>query len=213
MATFDLIVRPSSTAMRLQSNTGVFQSGLNAVTQTVDRGGLKWNCQLNWNNKKGADRPELMAMIAELRGQSNRLRVPVSDNPARGAYGGTPLVDGASQTGSSINIDGVTPSVTNWIRRGDYFSVLVNGEHELKLCTADANSDGTGQVTIQFEPRLRASPADNAAVRVQDGVLDRPEGVFILSQPDNGWDSRPGANDKISSFSLGFVEDVFITQA
>ncbi len=212
MATFDLVIRPSSVRMVLQGNTGLFVSGLNGVIQTIDRGGLRWDAQLNWNNKKGFPRAELMALIAELRGQSNRVRVPVSDNPARGAYGGTPLVAGASQTGSAIAIDGCTPSVTNWIRRGDYFSIDVNGEQELKLCTADANSDGGGALTIQFEPRLRASPADNAAVRVQDGVLDRPEGVFILSSADNGWDSRPGADDKIGAFSLGFIEDVFATQ-
>jgi len=77
-----------------------------------------------------------------------------------GAWTGTPLVKGASQTGNTLLIDGCTASVTNWARAGDYFSV--NGE--LKRCTAAKNSDGSGEVTLAFEPPLRASPADNAAL-------------------------------------------------
>ena len=75
----------------------------------------------------------MIATIARLRGIGNRLRVKVADNPMLGAYGGVPLVDGAAQTGYTLNIDGCTPGVTKWISEGDYFSVIVNGEPELKI--------------------------------------------------------------------------------
>jgi hypothetical protein len=202
---------PTSITMRLGGNTAVFQSPLTKSVQTLDRGGFKWEYILNFSNVSKDKRRELMGIIASLRAQANRLRVPVHDNPRGGGYGGTPLVLGGSQTGSSLNVDGVT-NKTNWIRAGDYFSVNVNGEHELKMCTADANSSG-GQVTIAFEPRLRASPLNNAVIYVEDGALPKPTGVFHLRGPILGWSSRPfQGTSELSSITMDLVEDLFISQ-
>lgn len=211
MSNFDLIITPTSVQMELVGNTGLFPSPLIASAQTIDRGGLKWKAVLSFMNKRDADRAELMALIAELNGQSNRLRIPVSDNPARGAYGGTPVVNGGGQTGKTINIDGLS-DVANWIRRGDYFSIDVNGEHELKICTADKTSSAGAITGLAFEPALRASPLNNAAIYVQDGVLSNPEGVFVMEGSLAGWASRPGAGSKISNLTLNMIEDVFATQ-
>ncbi len=208
MSNYDLIVAPTTVEMGLQGNTGLSTSGLIGSSQTIDRDGMKWAANLNWLNLGDADRAEMMALIAQLRGQANRLRVIAYDNPARGNYGGTPLVNGGSQTGNSLNVDGVG-TVTNWIRRGDYFSVDVNGEHELKIATADASSSG-GSITLNFEPKLRASPLNNAAVYVGN-TGNRPRGLFMLADAAAGWSSRPG-RDMFANISLALIEDLFITQ-
>lgn len=69
------------------------------------------------------------------------------------------LVKGASQSGTALNCDGATASVI-CVRAGEYFQV----NNEYKIATADATADGSGNVTLNFKPALRASPADNAAV-------------------------------------------------
>lgn len=211
MSVFDLTPVPTSVVMAIRGNTGLYESPMTAAAQTVDRGGEHWLAAYTYTNARGDARGELMGTIAALRSQSNRLRVPVYDNPKRGAYGGTPVVDGASQTGFTLNIKSASISVTNWIRKGDYFSVNVNGEHELKMATADASSGGTGLVTLTFEPRLRFSPLDNAAVWVEDGVLSKPQGVFMLTNPENNWSSMPGILKRTAT-SLQMTEDVFATQ-
>ena len=214
MATIDLTEVPSTLSMTLMGNTGVYQSPLNGSAQTIDRGGLKWRAQYNYTNISKDRRARLMAIMARLRSQANRIRVSVYDNPKRGAYGGTPLVMGASQTGSSIDLDGLSNNITNWIRAGDYFSIDVNGEHELKMCTEDASSNGSGEITINFEPRLRESPLDNAAVFVEDGVLSKPQGVFLAQGSDLSWTSRPFQTaSELSSITLTLMEDVFATQS
>jgi len=213
MATFDLIQVPTVLQMQLMGNTGAYPSPLIASAQTIDRGGLKWSAVYSYDNISKVKRGELFGLIASLRGQANRIRVPVYDNPRRGAYGGTPLVNGAAQTGSSIDIKGCSNNITDWIMSGDYFSLVVNGEHELKMCTADASSDGAGLATISFEPRLRASPANSAIIFVGDGVLARPQGIFHLTNSSVGWSSRPfQSTSEMSSLSIAFTEDVFATQ-
>jgi hypothetical protein len=210
MSIFDLTVTPNIVGMMLRGNTGSFESPLTGTKQTIDRGGLHWVITYTWTALRGDDRGEMLGLVAALRAQANRVRVKVYDNPKRGAYGGTPLVAAAAQTGSSINLDGCSVGVTNWIRKGDYFSIDVNGEHELKMATADASSNGAGLITIAFEPRLRFSPLNNAAVYVQDGTLPRPQGVFMLSKPENLWSSQPSLNGR-TAMSLEFSEDVFAT--
>ena len=211
MTTFDLNQTPSNVQIELQGNTGLFGSPLIASAQTIGRA-VKWAARYNFNQMRNDARADLIGTIASLRSQENRIRVPVFDNPKRGLYGGTPLVDGASQTGFTLNAKGATINITNWIRKGDFFSINVNGEHELKMATVDASSDGTGLILLTFEPRLRAAPLDNAVIFVEDGVLQKPEGVYLLEGAINGWTSRPGFPSKISSVALNFIEDVFATQ-
>lgn len=212
MTTYDLTLTPTTVAVELRANTAVYASALTGSAQTLDRQAFKWRLQYTYNNLRTDNRATMLALIASLRGQSNRLRVPVHDNPARGSYGGTPLVDGASQTGNTLTVDGCSLSVTNWIRAGDYFSVIVNGEPELKMATADASSDGAGDITLTFEPKLRASPDNNAAIYVEDGVLSTPKGIFMQSEAATGWTSVAWSNGQLTSVTLDLIEDVFGTQ-
>ena len=212
MSIFDLTPIPRSTSMRPEGNTALSPSPLIASATTLDRGGQKWHATYSYPNVNADKRAILMGLIVRLRGQAHRLRVPVYDNPKRGAYGGTPLVAGGSQTGSSIDLDGGLGSTSNWIRAGDYLSIDVNGEHELKMCVEDANSSG-GSITINFEPRLRASPLNNAVVYVEDGSLPKPRGIFVLASGSAGWTSSPfQTTTEISQIVLAMVEDVFATQ-
>lgn len=208
MAILDLNQVPKFVTVELRGNTAVYTSPLTASEQTLDRGGAKWRLMYVYDNMRGDERGELMGFIAGLRAQSNRIRVPIYDNPARGAYGGTPNVDGASQTGNSIDIKGCSNNISNWIRSGDYFSVDVNGEHELKMATADASSNGTGLITVSFEPRLRAAPLNSADINVGG---NNPQGIFVLANSAQNWSTRPGISKRMTA-SLEMIEDVFATQ-
>ena len=104
-------------------------------------------------------------------------------------------------------------TVTDWIMAGDYFGIDVNGEVELKMCTADTNSSG-GTINIPFEPRLRASPLNNAAIIVDDGTLGSPTGVFLSKTNVLGWSSRPfSVASALSTVSFTLIEDLFVSQA
>ena len=107
-------------------------------------------------------------------------------NHTVGALGGTPLINGASQTGASLITDGWTASVTNILRKGDIFTVTgvnaVNpmskadtGQLQQFVVTANQNSSAGGAVTIPISPSITltgayqtvtASPADNAALTI-----------------------------------------------
>lgn len=103
-----------------------------------------------------------------------------------GAHGGTPLVNGASQTGTSLVTDGWTASVSGLLKQGDVFTIAgvygVNpvsrqstGKLQKFVVTSDRASNGSGQATLEIYPAITTSgayqtvtnsPADNAAITV-----------------------------------------------
>lgn len=197
---FPSTIVPSESTIELVSNTRTFESPITGAIQTIDRGGERWVIQMRFANLKTANRGVFMAWLARLNGQQHRFTLHNHAENNRGILSGTPLVAGASQTGTSLNIDGCSiasplVAVTNWIRAGDFFSV--NGE--LKLCVADANSDATSAATISFVPRLRAAPANNAPLTIASGL-----GTFLLGG-SSSWTNKPGG---FSDFTITAIEDI-----
>lgn len=92
--------------------------------------------------------------------------IPPETAIPRGQWSGTPLVNGADQTGKTLILDGATPSITGWARAGDIINIA--GQTKVYLVTADANSDGSGNVTLPIYPPLISSPANNSAITSTD---------------------------------------------
>jgi hypothetical protein len=103
-----------------------------------------------------------------------------------GPLGGTPLVNGASQSGASLVTDGWTAAASLRLNKGDVFTIAgvfgVNPQSRqstgsLQQFTALSNtsSDGAGNATVAISPSIvpsgqfqnvTNSPADNAAIVV-----------------------------------------------
>ena len=71
---------------------------------------------------------------------------------------GTPVVNGADQTGSVLNLKGFTAAYA--IRVGQAFSVITNGKRYLYFAASDATVAANGTVTLPIFPMIRKSPAD-----------------------------------------------------
>jgi hypothetical protein len=97
--------------------------------------------------------------------------LPGSGKDANGSGGGTPLVNGASQSGTSLVTDGWTASAAVRMKAGDCFTVA--GLDVLFRATADISSDGSGNATITIEPPIVAgsSPANNAALTIAGATI------------------------------------------
>jgi len=127
-----------------------------------------------------------MAFLLRLRGQSGRFYGgDVTYSSPRGVATGTPLVNGASQIGSTLNTKGWTTGVTGILLAGDYIAYDVSsGLRQLHMVVVDANSDGSGLSTLTIEPPIRESPAANETV-----IIASPTCVMALSSDDQAaWD-------------------------
>ena len=129
-------------------------------------------------------------------GQSGTFQfvLPV-DSEALGAGGGTPLVNGASQTGSDVITDG-WPNSTVILKAGDYIKFANHAK--IYQVTADVTSDGSGNATIGIFPSLMESPAENSAVSYDD--LE-----FTVSFSGDLQETQI-SQDGYSSFEVEFIE-------
>ena len=105
---------------------------------------------------------------------------PSLDSVARGIATGTPLVNGASQTGQSLITDGWTISQTGIMKAGDWIQIG-NYLHRVLI---DADSDISGNATLDIWPNLRSAPADDLAL-----VVSSCKGLFrVAEMPALGFD-------------------------
>lgn len=124
---------------------------------------------------------------------------PAASTP-RGIATGTPLVDGANQTGKTLNTKGWTPSQTGIMLPGDYIQLGSSSSARLYMVTAAANSDASGKAALTLSHELRTSPSDSAAIVVQN-----PVGAFRLKSDEFSWSVEPGP---LYRFSFSFIEVV-----
>ena len=96
---------------------------------------------------------------------------PGSGMAANGGGGGSPLGDGADQSGTSLVTDGWTAAAANRMKAGDCFTVA--GLTVLFRAVSDVASDSSGDATITIEPPIVAgsSPGNNAALTIASANL------------------------------------------
>ena len=107
-----------------------------------------------------------------------------------GALGGTPAVNGAGQTGTTLNINGVSNNITNYFNAGDVIQIgsgstgvygvnpqsrISTGRLQDFTVVANASSNGSGQVSVNIFPAItpagqnqtvNASPGNGALITV-----------------------------------------------
>lgn len=129
------------------------------------------------------------AFVAKARGRSNAFQVPVRTGTQSTA---NPLVNGGSQTGYQLITDAW--GVSEAIKAGWYFTL----GGQLHIITTNVTANGSGEATITFEPALRSSPANNAAIEIEDPYM-----TAAMMGDELGWSSEPGV---FHSFSFEIRE-------
>ena len=157
------------------------------TAQVQEHAGERWEVTVQLKQMERADANKWAAFLAVLRGSSNTFLLGDAHNTAPlGAAKntpGTPLVMGASQTGSSLVFDGAPNTATNYLKAGDWIQLGSSSTARLYMVTEDVSSNGSGEVTACISPDLRSSPANNAVVTLTN-TLSR----FRLSENTQRWD-------------------------
>jgi len=158
--------------------------------QRVNRLGNRWALTVNLPPMRARD---AMGWVTDLnmgmtQGVIARWGQPEFEIPPSG----TPLVNGAGQSGSSLICDGFLGSAV--MRKGQFFNVVIGGQHYLYQCAASTVASTGGAMTIPILPMLRVPPADNATIRL-DPVI---EGLLL-------GDGRKWSVDRSRTIGLQFT--------
>jgi len=166
---------------------GVSTSPFNFKQQTYQFSGQRWEADISLPAMKRDDAEEWVSFLMKLYGQKGTFLLgDPNGGTARGSASttaGTPVVNGASQTGGTLAIDGLPASATGYLKAGDYIQLGSGSTSQLYKVLNDADTNGSGEVTLDIWPNLRSSPADGATV-----VVENAKGVFRLNDNATNWD-------------------------
>lgn len=133
-----------------------------------------------------AEAEEWFSFLVKLNGQYGTFLLGDPHAAPRGSAAstpGTPVVNGASQVGSTLAVDGLPASATGYLKAGDYIQLGSGATARLHKVLNDVDTNGSGEATLDIWPDLRSSPDDDSAVVVSDAV-----GNFRLSTNEIGVD-------------------------
>ena len=161
--------------------------------------GSRWEATITLPPLLRANADVWIAFLLSLGGQYGTFLMgdPIAATPRGSASTtpGTPLVNGSSQSGNTLAIDGLPVSTANYLRAGDYIQLGSGATSRLYKVLEDVESNSSGEANISIWPDLRSSPADNLTVVVQDAV-----GVFRLSSPETSFNI-----DTASVYGISFA--------
>jgi hypothetical protein len=173
--------------MRTESVVGVAASPFTGEQQAYVFPGQWWDATVILGQVERTDAAVMTAWFASMNGKEKTFLF--GDPAAATAQGsassapGTPLVNGASQTGAALICDGAPNGATNYLKAGDYVQLGSGSTARLHMVLEDVTSDGSGNFTLNLWPKLRSSPDNDAAL-----VVATAQGVFRLKSNVTQWD-------------------------
>ena len=191
---------PTHTGIKSINLRAVNQSAISASPftykqQVHNHTGERWEAEVSLPPMKRTDAEQWIAWLMSMGGMSGTFLMgdPLGCT-ARGAASGTPIINGAGQTGATVAVDGCTASITGWLKAGDYIQLGGGSSATLHKVLQDADSNAAGQASLDIWPALRSSPTDGSTV-----VAGGAEGRWRLITSEVNW-----SIDSTAAFGLTF---------
>ena len=174
---------------------GVSQSPFTRQEQVIQHQGEYWTATVQLPPMLKDNASQWLSFLLKLRGRRGTFKLGDQDRKTiQGNTTGTVLVNGASQTGNQIDVDGLGASVTDAFKAGDYIQI----NSYLYMITDDVNSNASGEATLNIEPSLRSgleTIADNDTV-----IYTNTTTIMRLDSNEVAWDT-----DQVSKYGISFA--------
>jgi len=147
--------------------------------------GKMWQATVTLPAMKRAAAEEWISFLLSLKGQVGTFNMgdPVAAMPRGSARNADNIsLNGALTSGSEIVMDGGVQNQTGYLKAGDYLQIGTGPTQQLFKVLADANTNGTGDITVDVWPNVRTSIANDALVTVQS-----TKGIFRLASNETNW--------------------------
>ena len=185
----------SHSNIRLAKSIGITTSIFTFHSQVQQFDGEVWTGEFKLPPMIRSQAGQWQAFFMQLRGRRGTFRLGDPDNTSLlGAATGTIRVNGASQVGNQVALDGFANSTTDVFKKGDYIQI----NSYMYLVTDDASSNGSGEADVKIEPALRQSIetiSDNTIITYGSSAKT----VWRMDDNTLGWDG-----DRVSRYGFNF---------
>lgn len=172
--------------IRAVNQTAMTMSPFTYKQQIHTHTGKRWEAEVQLPALKYDDAEDWIAWLLSLNGMSGSFLMgdPNRATPrgSAGTAAGTPVVNGADQTGSSLSIDGLPASVTGYLKAGDYIQLGAGASANLFKVVVDVDTNSSGEATLDLWPNILTAPSDNAVV-----IVTSAKGRWRLNSGQQDW--------------------------
>jgi hypothetical protein len=175
-----------SISLRVRNVVGISQSPFTLKQQVISHSGQQWEADISLPPMTRDEGEDWVSFLVKLKGQQGTFLLgdPSGATPRGSAAttAGTPVVNGAGQTGSSLTVDGLPVSVSGYLKAGDYIQLGTASSSTLHKVLNDVTTSASGEASFDIYPSIRTAPADGSSVTVSNA-----KGVFRLSSNETSW--------------------------
>ena len=190
--TFPTVSGVQTQSFSLVRNVAVSSSPFTGQDQVVQHEGEYWTTQISFPPMLKDKAAQIIAFLLQLRGRRGTFSIGDQDRKTiQGVATGTIRVNGASQTGNQVALDGFANSTSNVFKAGDYIQI----NSFLYMVTEDVTSNSSGEANVKIEPALRQgieTIADDATV-----VYSNTKTIMRLDSNETAWDT-----DQVSKYGI-----------
>lgn len=144
------------------------RGALGARTVRVDRPGNRFRAAISYPLMTPEEARVFVSRL--LRAKASFVRMPWPLLGIDQGAPGSPVVNGAGQTGTAIALRGLSPGFT--FQEGFWLSILGGGQHYLHNVTNAVTATAGGLATVNIVPALRFPFPDGAVVNVAQPMID-----------------------------------------
>ena len=163
-------------------------------TQVHQHQGEFWRTVISLPPMLRANANIWLSFLLQLRGRRGTFKIGDQDaKTITGVATGTIRVNGASQTGNQVALDGFANNTNNVFKAGDYIQI---GSY-LYMVIEDVNSNGSGEANVKIEPALRSSIEtinDDTTV-----IYSNTTTLMRLDTNELGWQT-----DNVNKYGISF---------
>tara|TARA_R110002073_G_scaffold120601_1_gene262639 strand:- start:15784 stop:16374 length:591 start_codon:yes stop_codon:yes gene_type:complete len=154
------------TGRRLISSRNEMTPAFGGPDSRVNRLGSRWAMQFQIVTLSAADALDWI----DLEDETSTVTIEIPQPGLSVGSPGTPVIDGAAQSGNAYAVRGVTPGYV--MRKGQWLSVIDAGQRYVYQTRSAATADGLGDITIPLRPLIRSSVADGATVEIAQPMIE-----------------------------------------
>ncbi len=173
----------------------VTESPFTFQQQIFEHEGSQWRCTMTLPPMKKDKAAQWLAFFMSLRGRRGTFKLGDQDRKTiQGTATGTVRVNGASQTGNQVALDGFTASRANVFKAGDYIQI----NSYVYMVIEDVSANGSGEANVKIEPALRSTIE---TINNDDTVVyTNTTTIMRLDSNEFNWDT-----DKVSNYGISFA--------
>lgn len=174
---------PAAADLALMDFGTLLTPSLGGPVQRVERMGNRFRLAVTMPPMQ-ADKLGRQWVAALVRGKQEGARIDIPLGGFKPGPAGSPVVDGAGQSGRSLAVTGASANYV--VRDGQWFNHIdADGNRLTYMNVGETVLDASGQGVLTIEPMLRAEPGDGDALEFErpsiEGFIVGEEQMWSLS--------------------------------